>query len=353
MALAAAVVVHPAFAATPAGNLLQNPGAEVPAGVISPGAYSTPSGWTAGVPAGTVPESQPYDSCYGGGDTERLLVDTDEASPGGGTRFFFAGQSTPVTLTQEIPVVPADVAGQTLYIGGSFGGFSSQDDGAVLGVQYLNAGGNPIGVPLSTAAVTGADRGGKTGWIPRTANALVPANTAKLRVTLTQTRTDGSDNDAYADDLYVTFDPVAPAKQAAGPVCKTPPPPPVTTPVVTTPPPVQTAPVVPPPVVTPPKPKALAITSVVSGLPSTKRCLSKRAFRIRLKNPGGVKITSARVTVNGKTVATRSGTRVTAPVNLKGLPKGKYTVRITTKLSDGRTVTGTRTYRTCAPKKKR
>jgi hypothetical protein len=37
-------------------------------------------------------------------------------------------------------------------------------------------------------------------------------------------------------------------------------------------------------------------------------------------------------------------------VNLKRLPKGRYVVRITVKLSNGRTVRETRRYRTCARK---
>ena len=88
-------------------------------------------------------------------------------------------------------------------------------------------------------------------------------------------------------------------------------------------------------------------------LPSTRRCVSRRRFRIRLRHPRGARVASAVVRVNGKKVATRRGRRVTAPVNLRGLPKGRFAVKITVKLADGRTVSGTRRYRTCTPKKKR
>ncbi|HEY6757901.1 MAG TPA: hypothetical protein VI318_00350 [Baekduia sp.] len=57
------------------------------------------------------------------------------------------------------------------------------------------------------------------------------------------------------------------------------------------------------------------------------------------------------MTVNGKRVKTIARARITAPVNLKGLPAGKAKVSITATASDGRTVTGTRTYRTCATKR--
>jgi hypothetical protein len=37
-----------------------------------------------------------------------------------------------------------------------------------------------------------------------------------------------------------------------------------------------------------------------------------------------------------------------ARINLRGLPKGRYTVRITATTVLGRTITGKRRYRTCA-----
>ena len=98
-----------------------------------------------------------------------------------------------------------------------------------------------------------------------------------------------------------------------------------------------------PPVAKPPKPTLAAVVT----LPSSKRCVSRRKFRIRLRHPRGARLKSVQVRLNGKRVATRKGKRVTAPVNLRGLPKGRFKVRITIKLVDGRTISGTRRYRTC------
>jgi hypothetical protein len=42
------------------------------------------------------------------------------------------------------------------------------------------------------------------------------------------------------------------------------------------------------------------------------------------------------------------GARVTAPVDLRGLPAGHVTVRVRLTLKDGRSVADTRRYRTCA-----
>ncbi len=45
--------------------------------------------------------------------------------------------------------------------------------------------------------------------------------------------------------------------------------------------------------------------------------------------------------------------RGTAPVVLTGLPKGRYTVTVTVKLADGRTLKLARTSKTYVPKRKR
>lgn len=103
-----------------------------------------------------------------------------------------------------------------------------------------------------------------------------------------------------------------------------------------------------------PLPKSTPKINTIATLPSQgrRRCLSKRSFRIRLKEPRGDALKTATVYVNGKRVQTRSGERVTAPVNLRNLPRGRYRVKITAKTVLGRTITGTRRYRTCAKKRR-
>ena len=77
------------------------------------------------------------------------------------------------------------------------------------------------------------------------------------------------------------------------------------------------------------KPAGTAGGQPVSQL-SPATCASKRNFPIRIRRPHGARITAASVTVNGKAVAVsaRDG-RFTAPVDLRGLPKGVYEVAIT------------------------
>jgi hypothetical protein len=80
--------------------------------------------------------------------------------------------------------------------------------------------------------------------------------------------------------------------------------------------------------------------------------VSRRKFRIRLVEPRGVKIVNAKVFVNGKRVRVVRGRRLRAPVDLRGLPKGRFKVEIRLKTADGRTIRGTRRYRTCATKRR-
>jgi alpha-D-xyloside xylohydrolase len=85
-------------------------------------------------------------------------------------------------------------------------------------------------------------------------------------------------------------------------------------------------------------------------LPRGGSCRSRRAFVIRLVKPRrrGEHIVSARVYVNGKRVRTfRGAGRVRARVDLRGLPKGRFTVRIVVRTNRGRTYVAKRRYYTC------
>jgi hypothetical protein len=88
--------------------------------------------------------------------------------------------------------------------------------------------------------------------------------------------------------------------------------------------------------------------------PVARRCASRRSFRIRLRTGRSKKeqskIVSTAITVNGRRVtAKRNG----ASVNLRNLPKGRFTVVINLRLADGGRVRDVRRYRTCAPKVER
>ena len=85
-------------------------------------------------------------------------------------------------------------------------------------------------------------------------------------------------------------------------------------------------------------------------LPTNRVCRSRRDFTIRLHRPARGRIRSARVFVNGKRVKTLRGKRVRSRVNLRGLRKGRYTVRVVVTTTLGQRIVETRRYRTCVPK---
>ena len=94
--------------------------------------------------------------------------------------------------------------------------------------------------------------------------------------------------------------------------------------------------------------------SRIALLPKGRRCGSRRRFRIRLRRPpAGVTVTEARVLVNGRRVKVVKGARLTAPVDLRGLPKGRTVVTIRITLADGRVLRGRRVYHPCATKKRK
>lgn len=114
---------------------------------------------------------------------------------------------------------------------------------------------------------------------------------------------------------------------------------------------VPAAPVAPVGVPTPASRPALKVSSIAQ-LPPTKACVSRRRFSIRLRVPRDAGVREAIVRVNGKRVAARTGARLRSTVDLRSLPKGRFAVEVTLRLTDGTSVKETRRYRTCAAKRR-
>ena len=130
------------------------------------------------------------------------------------------------------------------------------------------------------------------------------------------------------------------------------------------PPPEQTPPAtVPPPALLPPAGptaeellarRTAAQIAGTFGLPATRRCQSRRRFTIRLREPAGVDFAGAVLTIGGRRSTARfTGGRWVAVVDLRGLKKGRFTLKIVVTTTTGRKITGARRYRTCATKKRR
>ncbi|HST54673.1 MAG TPA: hypothetical protein VLJ42_02110 [Solirubrobacteraceae bacterium] len=88
-------------------------------------------------------------------------------------------------------------------------------------------------------------------------------------------------------------------------------------------------------------------------LPSARKCLSRRAFKINLRNPTNDPLKLVVVTIKGHRIGiARTARAITAGISLKNLPRGTYTVKITATTVLGHHLIGSRTYHTCVAKRK-
>ena len=99
-----------------------------------------------------------------------------------------------------------------------------------------------------------------------------------------------------------------------------------------------------------PAARVVPITSIAT-LPSAKACVSRRRFRIRLRNVRAGKVVRAQIKLNGTTTRTVRGAALALPIDLRGLPKGRFTVEIITTDRSGKRLVGKRRYRTCVPRR--
>jgi hypothetical protein len=85
-------------------------------------------------------------------------------------------------------------------------------------------------------------------------------------------------------------------------------------------------------------------------LPSSRSCASRRRFDVQLRQRRGVRFVRATVALNGKVVKTVRRGSIRAKIDLRGLPRGAFTVVIRATTSRGQLLTSRRKYRTCAKK---
>lgn len=86
-------------------------------------------------------------------------------------------------------------------------------------------------------------------------------------------------------------------------------------------------------------------------LPSAKKCLSARRFEIHLADPKYDPLKTVTVTFRGHKIATsRKGKFIVATINLRGLPKGAFTLKISATTILGHHLSANRAYHTCRPK---
>jgi hypothetical protein len=102
-------------------------------------------------------------------------------------------------------------------------------------------------------------------------------------------------------------------------------------------------------------PPAFGPGGVIRGLPSAHVCLSKRHFTIHIRRYPGIFYAEVIVFLNHREVAVVKGRngQISAPIDLRGFPRGTFPVKITVITTTGSIITGTRTYHTCRRKRLR
>jgi hypothetical protein len=187
-------------AVTPLPNLIVNGDAEQGTPDVSGSIVATPS-WT--TTAGQFTEV-----LYGGD-----FPSTDTATKIAGGKNFFAGGPGPdngISTASQIVSVASyataiDAGTEPVTLSALIGGYASQNDNATVVATFLDAGNAPVGAALSVGPVDAAARQNQTTLLPETNAATVPAGTRSINVVVTLTRTDGSYDDGYVDNIDLTL----------------------------------------------------------------------------------------------------------------------------------------------------
>src|SRR5690349_14112652 len=117
---------------------------------------------------------------------------------------FFGGGDTPLSTLRQSVTLPR--RSSQFAVSAWLGGYASQQDGARLSVEFLDAGGTPRGLVV-LGPVTAEERSGRTGLLERSARGTVPPGSRTAVVTLQMTRSGGgTSNDGYADNISFTVE---------------------------------------------------------------------------------------------------------------------------------------------------
>jgi hypothetical protein len=94
-----------------------------------------------------------------------------------------------------------------------------------------------------------------------------------------------------------------------------------------------------------------ALAEQVIGAPPARTCVSRRKLTLRFFGKGGVKLKEATVRIATRKPLVLRGRKLKPTVDLRGLPKGTFKVRVDAITTSGRTLTVNRQYRTCTARK--
>ena len=199
--MAALALAAPASAAIPQGNVVVNPGAEGFPGVTDETSHACPPGWTCGETATAVR--------YGVTTFPSLA---EAARIGGGDSFFAGGPGGTENLQvmfQGIPIdgIPEIADGNVrATVSACLGGFLDQNDVAGVVLVFESGGVFPATEGrVDLGPVTAADRQNQTTLVSRTGSTAIGSAAATALLGVQFERTSGVYNDAYADNIGVSF----------------------------------------------------------------------------------------------------------------------------------------------------
>jgi hypothetical protein len=195
---------------TPAlnANLIANPGAEDVTSLTTLGAPSTDTVnvadcWTTGNSSQAAPYAVIEVNSY-------ASYSTASSDPDKGSNFFWGGTnengvSAAVTdfATQVISLGSLNVAGQPFKLSGYLGGYQTHSDSMGVTATFEDASGATLG-SAQIGPVTAGQRGDVTELLPQAWYGTVPADTAQVLISLSQTG-NGVTLNGSADDLNLTI----------------------------------------------------------------------------------------------------------------------------------------------------
>ncbi len=181
------------------GNLIVNAGAESGAGGDGTASVATVPGWSRTAGCDVYTYSTAWMNING--------ISPADIVPRGAGNNYFAGGSNPAscTFTQTIDVSAGastlDAGTVTFAASGYLGGYGGHNDNATLTVAFQGAGGNQL-TTVILGPVAPTDRANlENGLYLRRQIGQVPVGTRKAVLTLNMNWVNGSDNEAYADNL--------------------------------------------------------------------------------------------------------------------------------------------------------
>jgi hypothetical protein len=85
----------------------------------------------------------------------------------------------------------------------------------------------------------------------------------------------------------------------------------------------------------------------VSGQARNRKCLVRNRLAIRLRQRGRIRLKRVAVYVKGRYRKTVRNRRVTAPIVIRRVPRGKFTVKLVARTTKGRKLTAKKRFRNC------